>query len=81
MFHFYFNCLSLKIREIGGESRIEQYQIQNVVLDAPRMDEVDWVRYKTKLHKKSARDHIVAVTHTKAQNVIGKGTLGVIFFD
>lgn len=51
-----------------------------MALDAPRMDEVEWVRYKTKLHKKTARDHIVAVTHAKAQNVVGKGTLGVIFF-
>ena len=42
----------------------------------PRLDEVEWVRYKTKLHKKSAREHIVAVTHVKAQNVIGKGKLG-----
>lgn len=42
----------------------------------PRLDEVEWVRYKTKLHKKTARTHIVAVTHVKAQNVIGKGKLG-----
>lgn len=43
-----------------------------------RMDEVAWVRFKAQQHKKSAREHIVAVTHKKAQNTIGNGNLAII---
>ena len=39
-----------------------------------RLDETQWIHYKAREHKRSARQHIVAVTHTKAQNAIGKGT-------
>ncbi|CAJ1354535.1 unnamed protein product [Effrenium voratum] len=37
------------------------------------MDELAWVRYKNQEKKKLAREHIIAVTHGKAQNDIGKG--------
>lgn len=38
------------------------------------MDELAWVRYKNQEKKKLAREHIIAVTHGKAQNDIGKGS-------
>lgn len=40
-----------------------------------RMDEAAWARYQHCLAKKQAREHIVTVQHTKAQNNIGSGRL------
>ena len=37
------------------------------------MDETLWARYKHSLTKQAAREHIVKVQHTKAQNAIGPG--------
>lgn len=54
------------------------YFFQWVSIFSFRMDEVAWVRFKAQQHKKSAREHIVAVTHKKAQNTIGKGNPAII---
>lgn len=43
-----------------------------------RMDEAEWVRFKHQEKKKTAREHIIHVQHTKAQNAIGKGMLDTI---
>ena len=39
----------------------------------PRMDETLRARYQHALVKKAAREHIVKVQHTKAQNAVGTG--------
>ena len=46
------------------------------LLNHLRLDELAWVRYKNQVQQKQAREHVVAVTHNKAQNQIGKTTLG-----
>lgn len=43
------------------------------------MDELAWTRYKHAQHKRKCRDHVLQVTHVKAQNVIGQGTLGIYY--
>ena len=43
-----------------------------------RLDEVAWVKHGNAKKKQAAREHILAVTHEKAQNAVGKGKL--VFF-
>jgi len=40
------------------------------------MDELAWMEFTQKKQKKAAREHVLSVTHKKAQLEIGKGTLG-----
>lgn len=47
-----------------------------MLINLYRRDELAWVRYKNLEKRKTAREHIVTVTHAKAQNAIGQGTLG-----
>ena len=39
------------------------------------MDELAWAKYKQAKQKQVAREHILSVTHSKAQLAIGKGML------
>ena len=38
-----------------------------------RKDEAEWARFHREKNNTEAREHIAAVTHLKAQNVVGKG--------